>query len=74
MRATLALVVLLFVNTAALALGADPWRDWRSADTQHFRFHYHAEQRAMAERVAVIAERVYPRITQQLAWEPRGRT
>jgi hypothetical protein len=74
MRATLAFVVLLTVNTAALALGADPWRDWRSADSQHFRIHYRAEHRAVAERVVAIAERVYPRITQQLAWEPRGRT
>ena len=74
MRTTLVLLVLLCVSTAAHALGADPWRDWRSADSTHFRIHYHAEQRAIAETVAQIAERVYPRITQQLAWEPRGRT
>src|SRR5882672_6222214 len=74
MRKTIALLVLLFLTTAAHALGADPWADWRTADSQHFRIHYRAETRAVAERVAAIAERVYPRITQQLAWEPRGTT
>jgi hypothetical protein len=74
MRSILALLVLLFANGAALAIGADPWRDWRTADSEHFRIHFHAEQRAVAEKVAAIAERVYPRITRQLAWEPRGRT
>jgi hypothetical protein len=74
MRKTLALFLLLCVTTAAHALGADPWRDWRTADSPHFRIHYRVEQRAVAERVAAIAERVYPRITEQLAWEPRGQT
>ena len=74
MRRTIALVFLLFASAAAHALGADPWQDWRTADSTHFRVHYRAEQRAVAENVAAIAERVYPRITQQLAWEPRGPT
>ena len=67
MRRTIALVFLLFASAAAHALGADPWQDWRTADSTHFRVHYRAEQRAVAENVAAIAERVYPRITQQLA-------
>jgi len=74
MRTLFVLLVFLGASDAALAQGADPWRDWRSADSTHFRIHFHAEQRAVAEKVAAIAERVYPRITQQLAWEPRGRT
>lgn len=74
MRTTIVLLVLVFMSASAHALGADPWRDWRTADSPHFRIHFRAEQRATAEKVAVIAERVYPRVTQQLAWEPRGRT
>jgi len=74
MRRTLALFALLLCCAGAHALGADPWRDWRTADSEHFRIHYRAEQRAAAEKVVVIAERMYPRVTQQLAWEPRGRT
>ncbi len=59
---------------AVLAQGADPWADWQSADSAHFRVHYRATQRAQAEAVARAAERVYPRVTQGLQWEPRGRT
>jgi hypothetical protein len=74
MRNTVALLALLFLTTAAYALGADPWRDWRTAESPHFRIHYRVERRDVAEKVAAIAERVYPRITQQLGWEPRGPT
>jgi hypothetical protein len=74
MRKTIASLVLFCVTATSHALGADPWRDWRTADTPHFRIHFRSEHRAVAERVAAIGERVYPRITGQLAWEPRGRT
>lgn len=74
MRKTFAFVVLLFLTPMVHALGADPWRDWRTADSPHFRVHFRAEQRAFAERVVAIAERMYPRITEQLAWQPRGPT
>jgi hypothetical protein len=74
MRNTIVCFLLVLASATAHALGADPWRDWRTADSEHFRIHFRAEHRAVAEQVAAIAERVYPRITQQLAWEPRGRT
>src|SRR5882672_262675 len=74
MQKTIGVLVLMLMSAAAHALGANPWRDWRTADTQHFRIHYRAENRAVAEKVASIAERIYPRITQQLEWEPRGQT
>jgi hypothetical protein len=47
---------------------------WQTADSAHFRVHYRESQRAQAEAVALAAERVYPRVTQGLGWEPRGRT
>jgi hypothetical protein len=53
---------------------AEPRVDWHSADSAHFRVHYRATQRAQAEAVARAAERVYPRVTQGLQWQPRGRT
>ena len=53
---------------------ADPRVAWQTADSAHFRVHYRDSQRAQAEAVALAAERVYPRITQALAWVPRGRT
>lgn len=60
--------------TCAWAQGADFWADWQTATTPHFRVHYRAEQRAQAEAVARAAERVYPRVTEALKWQPRGRT
>lgn len=74
MQKALAFFLLLFTVAAAHALGADPWQDWRTADSTHFRIHFRAEQRAVADKVAAIGERVYPRITAQLGWEPRGKT
>ena len=53
---------------------ADPRLDWSSADSAHFRVHYRSTQRAQAQAVARAAEKVYPRVTQALAWQPRGRT
>ncbi len=58
----------------AAAQGIEPAPDWQSADTAHFRINYRAAWRPQAERVARIAEQVYPRITKAMAWEPRGRT
>ncbi len=72
-RVLVALVLCLFSHLATAQV-ADPWKDWHSADTAHFRIHYRVEHRVQAERAACAAERAYPRITQLLKWEPRGRT
>lgn len=53
---------------------ADPRVDWHSADSAHFRVHYRSTQRAQALAVARAAERVYPRVTKLLEWQPRTRT
>jgi hypothetical protein len=74
MHRLIALFVLTLAAFTAHAIYPDPWADWRTADTAHFRIHYHAESRAQAERVGAIAERVYQRIAQQLQWQARGRT
>jgi hypothetical protein len=74
MNRLLLTIVLSLAAGAAAAIGPDPAADWRSADSAHFRVHYRAEHRAIAQQVAAIAERVYPRITQQLGWQPSGRT
>ncbi len=73
-RALALLLLWCTLAGAAFAQGADPWADWQSADSAHFRVHYRATQRAQAEAVARAAERVYPRVTEGLQWEPRGRT
>lgn len=69
-----AVLSLWWATAGAWAQGADFWANWQTATTPHFRLHYRAEQRAQAEAVAKAAERVYPRVTQALQWQPRGRT
>ena len=76
MFAIRALIVVFFglLSSLASAQTADPWKDWLSADSAHFRIHYRTEHRAQAEQAARAAERAYPRITKAMNWEPRGKT
>jgi hypothetical protein len=66
--------LVLMAPLAQAQVLADPRVAWHTADSAHFRVHYRESQRAQAEAVALAAERIYPRVTQGLAWEPRGRT
>ena len=69
-------LVLVFIMgvSRVWAVGPDPSRDWRTAETEHFQLHFEARHRAQAERVAELAEQVYPRVTEWLDWMPRSRT
>lgn len=62
----------LFGSSLAQAQSADPWANWRSADSAHFRVHFRGEQRAQAEKVAQAAERAFARIAPALQWTPGG--
>ena len=73
MRHILFALCLFILPSTTQALGPDPHREWHSADSPHFRVNYAGPQRAQAERVADIAERVHARLTQQFQWEPSDR-
>lgn len=73
LRVLLALIALAVLLPAHAVPGPDPKRDWHSADSAHFRVNYATPQRAQAERVADVAERVYARLTRDLQWEPRSK-
>jgi hypothetical protein len=64
---------LVFTAAAAQAQIADPWVNWKTADSAHFRVHYRAAHRVQAEAVARAAERAWPKITSALQWQPAGR-
>ena len=70
----LALAMCCCLAGTAQAQSIEPAPDWQSADSAHFRVNYRSAWRAQAERVAQAAERAYPKVTQALGWEPRGRT
>ena len=67
------LALLFMVCAGVQAQTADPWADWQSADSAHFRVHYRAAQRAQAEQIGRVAERAYQRIGTALNWQPADR-
>ncbi|MBX3618943.1 MAG: hypothetical protein KF891_02955 [Rhizobacter sp.] len=71
---TLVFILCGLLAATAHAQGIEPAPDWQSADSLHFRVNYRSAWRAQAERVARVAERIYPKVTASLGWEPRGRT
>jgi hypothetical protein len=52
----------------------DPGLRWRTLETEHFLVHFAEQQRAQARFAAATAERVYPRVTALLDWQPRRQT
>ena len=75
--AALGAVALLGWSFAAAAQtywSANPNLRWRTLQTAHFTVHFAEERREDARLTAAIAEKVYPRITRQLGWEPREAT
>ena len=69
-----AVILLCWFSTAATAQGIEPAPDWQTSDSAHFRINYRSAWRDQAERVARAAERAYPKVTNALHWEPRGKT
>lgn len=53
---------------------ADPALAWRTLETAHFSVHFAERYRAQARVAAATAEKIYPRITGLLNWQPRQRT
>jgi hypothetical protein len=62
-----ALVALLAVGSSARGAG-DPYLEWRTIETPHFRIHYYRGLEPVAERVASIAESVNARLEVALGW------
>src|SRR5229473_3313755 len=76
-RALVAVLLLRSAPGAAQSLGidfVDPDLNWRTLDTAHFSVHFAEQHRPQAQLVAGVAEKVYPRITEMLRWQPRLRT
>jgi len=72
----LAAALLLWSSLAAAQLlgFVDPRLRWRTLDTEHFSVHFAEQNRPQARLAAEVAEKVYPRITGMLRWQPRART
>ena len=59
---------------AGQASAADPYLNWYTVKSPHFRVHYHAGLEDIAQRATSSAESVYQRLVPQLGWAPRQAT
>jgi len=59
------------VSWAARARAGDPYLNWYTVKTPHFRVHYHSGLADIAQRTASSAESVYQRLVPQLGWTPK---
>jgi len=67
--------LLLFCGQAAHAgLIHDSELSWVTAESEHFRIHYHDGEKALADKSLQISETVYQRLTPILDWYPQERT
>ncbi len=55
-------------------LQAEPFKDWKTLETEHFRIHHEARHSEYARRLAVIAEKVHVRLSAWLRWSPADKT
>ncbi|HEY0463446.1 MAG TPA: hypothetical protein VGC79_04515, partial [Polyangiaceae bacterium] len=55
---------------AARARAGDPYLEWYTVKTPHFRVHYHGGLADIAQRTASSAEAVHRRLVPQLGWAP----
>jgi WD40 repeat protein len=76
-RSTFFITSILLILLPSLVFSADPRlgqpsldEEWQSLRTDHFNIHYGKRHAALAQRIAVIAERVHARLTKDLAWTP----
>ncbi len=65
-----AAAIALLVSARAASAG-DPYLEWFTITTPHFRVHYHSGLAELAQRTAGIAERAHALLAPQLGWEPK---
>ncbi len=56
------------------AWAGDPYLEWYTLKSPHFRVHYHGGLEDIAQRTASSAESVYARLVPQLGWAPTQAT
>lgn len=66
------LFALLFMSTSLWAV--DPWQDWKTLESEHFRIHFYPDEEALAHKTVAIAERLHAELTTKYQWSPREKT
>ncbi|MBI5480916.1 MAG: PD40 domain-containing protein [Deltaproteobacteria bacterium] len=52
----------------------DPRLRWRTLETEHFQIHFHENEREVARRLAVVAERAHAELSPAMKWKPKRKT
>lgn len=55
-------------------LGHDTQLTWMTAESPHFRIHFHDDEQALAQRALGVAEDAYHQLTPVFDWYPRQKT
>jgi hypothetical protein len=61
-------------STPRTARAGDPYLEWSTVSTPHFRVHYHSGLEEIAQRAATIAEHTHGVLVPQLGWAPNQPT
>ncbi|MEE2730304.1 MAG: hypothetical protein VYA55_05745 [Pseudomonadota bacterium] len=67
---TLAQPVRASIPEDSALLMPQPFQNWKTLQTEHFRINYRDQHLAFAQRLAAVAETVYAKQTPRLQWEP----
>ncbi len=65
------LLSLLVTCFAQRAHAGDPYLEWYTVETPHFRIHYHGGLEEHAQQVANMAEVVHQRLVPETGWSPK---
>ena len=65
------LVTLAVLAIGSYALAGDPYLQWYTVETPHFRVHYPSGLEEHAQQIANIAEKVRQRLIPELGWQPK---
>ncbi len=68
------LLMIALMPCANAGIPHDSALDWSTMESAHFRVHYHDGEKAMAEEVLRIAERVHERLSPIFNWVPQDKT
>jgi hypothetical protein len=73
-RPLLHVILALSLLIPASSYAIDPWLDWKTIESSHFRLHYHEGGKELAVKAINIAERAHKKLSAKYSWRPAGKT
>ena len=73
-RVLLKLLLIPFLLTPLCSHAINPWLDWKTMESPHFRVHFHTDSETLAIKAINIAERVHRKLSVKYSWQPSDKT